>query len=259
MTLQFHTLVVLSRHLIRMLIIHIIASSLRTSKLPSIDLLIWTRLCDREFLPGYEPVLKSFSISKARPTFPSAWLKSLEPLTFNGPFIEWTFPLNLVRFICPTSHSLCHFPGTKLGFIHAPTNPHPVGVGNRASCLHLNIPFLTRPYTCNEPSRWAQDLSAFLPPSIRPLCRLSRQRTSPRLQLWNPTPTPHIPRHNYQEHRNNQYLRRCNTLIHLNCQTCGNTVFRPSVRNSHAMIICLDPRFEDHLRGCFATLGWGLY
>ncbi|KAJ7760535.1 hypothetical protein B0H16DRAFT_1720030 [Mycena metata] len=51
-----------------------------------------------EYIPDHEPLILRFSISKSSPSF-TARLKSLQPLTFNGPFVEWGFPWNIILYL----------------------------------------------------------------------------------------------------------------------------------------------------------------
>jgi hypothetical protein len=39
-------------------------------------------------------------------------------------------------------------------------------------------------------------------------------------------------------------------------RVCKYTAFRPAVRNSHAMLVCLDPRYADHRVGRGVLRHW---
>ncbi|KAJ7442261.1 DUF676-domain-containing protein [Mycena latifolia] len=161
-----------------------------------------------EYLPDYTPLIQGFSIVKYSPSF-IARLKSLRPLTFNGPLIAWVFPWNLVLYLL------------------------------LPLLLPLGIVYLALDYlfsSCGSRAR-----IRLLQPSVSvpvPILPDLEAHGTPPNTLMTPAQAAMV--------------RVLNALDGVR----KYTAFRPAVRNAHAMLICLEPRFADHRVGRGVLRHW---
>ncbi|KAJ7115951.1 putative serine esterase-domain-containing protein [Mycena epipterygia] len=164
-----------------------------------------------EYLPEYAPLIQGFSLSKASLSL-IARLKSLRPLTFNGPFITWVFPWNLILYLL-------------LPLLV------PLGI------FYISID------------------SLFSSRSSRARIRILQKTASVPI-----TPGLDSGAEPHDIEPNNLLMTATQAAIVRGLNTLGGvrkyTAFRPAVRNSHAMLICLESRFADHRVGRGVLKHW---
>ncbi|KAJ7577096.1 DUF676-domain-containing protein [Mycena floridula] len=173
-----------------------------------------------EYEAGYEPVLKSFTTTEKKS---SRRLRS--PMTFDGPLLEWHFPWSLA------SATILYLltPFFILGFFVY------------ASFVYLTADRRSRSRILRLKKKHGSSSLGFidaLPSSLVPTVS-SAIDTS-----------PNTSRIMTLEQRG--VIRSLNELPNVR----KYLVYRPRVRNSHAMIICLDPRFQNHRKGQGVLRHW---
>ncbi|KAJ6619473.1 putative serine esterase-domain-containing protein [Mycena sp. CBHHK59/15] len=184
-----------------------------------------------EYLPNYEPVLHDFSIAHSAPRL-AACLRSLRPLAFNGPLVAWVFPWNLILYLLLPLL-------LPLGILYFTFDSVRSARASRARIRILRaavpaplLPAFAVPGSPEPESPTTRNASP-APPNASPA------PPAP------PVPPPMAP-------AQVAIVRALNTLRGVR----KHTVFRPHVRNAHAMIICLEPRFADHRVGRGVLRHW---
>ncbi|KAJ7155404.1 DUF676-domain-containing protein [Mycena crocata] len=180
-----------------------------------------------EYLPEYAPLIQGFSPTTSAPSF-AARLKSMYPLTFNGPFIAWVFPWNLIIYLLLPLLVPLTILYIYLEYL----------VSSRASRARIRVmqhiaPLLPQPPPLDTNTDGGINAA---PCTFDPS---SAAAPSP-LALMTVTQAAMV--------------RALNTLPPGSVRKY--IAFRPGVRNAHAMLICLQPRFADHRVGRGVLRHW---
>ncbi|KAJ7606155.1 DUF676-domain-containing protein [Mycena polygramma] len=162
-----------------------------------------------EYLPDYAPLIQGFSLRESSLSF-ALRLKSLRPLTFNGPFIAWVFPWNIILYLLLPLL-------IPIGILYLASD---YILSSRSSRARIHLLEQTAPAPIPTPT---SELD--VPPGFDTALMTAQQAA----------------------------------IVHALNRLGGvrkYTAFRPAVRNSHAMLICLDPRFADHRAGRGVLRHW---
>ncbi|KAJ7334116.1 DUF676-domain-containing protein [Mycena albidolilacea] len=166
-----------------------------------------------EHLPDYTPLIQGFSLAKSSPSL-GARLKSLPPLTFNGPFVAWAFPWNIIVYLLLPML-------VPIGVVYITID---CLLSSRSSRARVRILEKNAPISIPVPPPSNADAPLVLNPDMTTLMTAQQAMIVHGLNRLDGV-------HKY-------------------------TAFRPRVRNSHAMLICLEPRFADHRAGRGVLRHW---
>lgn len=159
------------------------------------------------------------------------------PLTFDGPIFEWVYPWNLA--------SQPSWPRAQAQILQILYLFVPLFI--LAFFLYLPFRYLFLTYTSRSRiSKMARELDSPTHDLIEALPPLLLKMTTPKI-IW-PDKTSDTVMADRQKH----LVQLLNELPNVQ----KHTVFRPWVRNAHAMMICLDSRFKNHRQGRGVLRHW---